>query len=230
MATSVSPYVSPLMSHYASSPLLEVLDGVSAPQDPPNVPICVPTSTGRGNGVSAPLDPPGIRTDGVSALQDHPSVPICVPTSVGHGNGVSAPQNPSNVPIRILTPQHPTDVPIRVPTSTGCGNGVSAPLDPPVSPWMGSVPYRTLTMSPYVSPSLLDAVMGSAPYRTPTVSPYVSLLMGSVPAVPSHDPICVLTPQGPTNVPISQCPICVLTSTGCSDWVGPPQCPRMCPH
>lgn len=193
MATSVSPYVSPLMSHYASSPLLEVLDGVSAPQDPPNV-------------------------------------PICVPISVGHGNGVSAPQNPSNVPIRILTPQHPTDVPIRVPTSTGCGNGVSAPLDPPVSPWMGSVPYRTLTMSPYVSPSLLDAVMGSAPYRTPTVSPYVSLLMGSVPAVPSHDPICVLTPQGPTNVPISQCPICVLTSTGCSDWVGPPQCPRMCPH
>ena len=230
MATSVSPYVSPLMSHYASSPLLEVLDGVSAPQDPPNVPICVPISVGHGNGVSAPQNPSNIPIR-ILAPQHPTDVPICVPTSTGRGNGVSAPLDPPGIRTDGVSAlqDHPS-VPICVPTSVGHGNGVSAPLDPPVSPWMGSVPYRTLTMSPYVSPSLLDAVMGSAPYRTPTVSPYVSLLMGSVPAVPSHDPICVLTPQGPTNVPISQCPICVLTSTGCSDWVGPPQCPRMCPH
>lgn len=139
--------------------------------------------------VSSPL------LDAVIGSAPH-NVPVCVPT-----NGVSAhcpPQRPYMRPHLYWTQQW--------------GQCPTGP--PPVSPPMGSVPYRTLTTSPYVS----------SPHKIPPMSPRlnvpicVSTSIGrsdavSAPLTPPSVPICVPThgvsaPQDAHNVPI-----CVPTPT-----------------
>ena len=120
---------------------------------------------------------------------------------------------------------------------------------PPVSPPMGSVPYRTLTTSPYVS----------SPHKIPPMSPRlnvpicVSTSIGrsdavSAPLTPPQCPYMRPHPRGQCPTGCSQrphmCPhphiptngvsapltpsMSPLMGGGCS--IGPPRCPRMYPH